>query len=381
MTPLRLIIFLSGLVAWSSVLADWSSLEPSTYPVTIETSGTVVSKTKQMFTPPAGFQWNRTISYLAKEGQHVRQGDLLITFEGTNEDERLRQTTRELELKTAELEALIEKHTQEIEKEKLDLADAKSKADKARRKAEQPVNLVPSLEYRKLVEQREMAELLVEQLSKREGLSKQARDASRRALETSISRLQHRRNSVLEEISGLTIHAPREGLVVVGTNFQGQKIDVGEMVQASSVVLELVDGSEFRVQADVAESQAANLKLGQFVRMKSEGSIDSEFTGTIHTLGSTVRRKSRRSLEMVREFIIELDEPNENLKLGMPVMVVVEVDIKKNAIAIPIESVIYREGIPGVITQSEWQRVTLGERSNGKVIIESGLSAESMVQL
>lgn len=378
MSKRRLLIPLSLLLT-HVVHAEWLELEPGTYPVTIETSGSVVSKSKQIFTPPIGFQWNRTISFMAKEGQKVREGDLLLTFDGTNEDERFRRIQQDLNLKQAELESMTERHSQEIEKEKLDLAEAESKALKARRKASQPVELLPSIEYQKLVEQRDLAEFQLKQLTQRMVLSTRVREASLRALKVTINRHEQRMASIKQEIDGLTIHSPKAGLVLIGSNFNDEKFDVGDRVQSSDVVLELVDGEQFEVDAQVSESQAARLAVGQAVRMKSESTVDKEFTGKILSLGNTVRRKSRRSEEMVREFTVELDDQEVGLRLGIPVHVVIEVDVRENAIAVPIDSLIYRDSLPGVETRSGWQRVELGERSNGKVIILDGLERASEI--
>ena len=381
MKTLRVLTFVTICFTVTSANADWQTVEPSTYPVTIETSGIVVSKHVQKFTPPVGFMWNRTISFIAREGQRVRKGELVVGFDGSYEDERLRNATRELQQKQTELNALVEQYTQAIEKEKLDLADAESKADKARRKAEQPVELLPSIEYQKLVEQRKIAEKIAAQLSRRAEAAARERETRQRALEVAVERLKNKQLAAQKDVATTKLFATDDGLVVIGTGFDRKKFDVGSTTQPGSVVLELVDDASFEVHATASEAQAAKLAVGQTVRMTAETSGGQEFSGKIVTLGNTVRRRSMNSQEMVREFTVELADHGVALKLGVPVKVVVEVSARANALAVPIESLVYREGLPGLMTRNGWQRVTLGERSNGKVIVESGIDKATVVQI
>ena len=365
----------------TSIAAEWYQVSADIHPVTIEASGVVESKHTLRFTPPPSFFWNLTISEIVQEGKRVEAGELLVRFEGTQENYRLTQNRQQLTVKRGELASVIEQQAQEIETEKLRLAEAESIAEKANRKATQPVDLIPSVEYEKLVEQRELAGKVVEKLTFRARASARARESRRRAIEVAIQRLERQVASLQSSVSAMTILAPEAGVTVIGTNFNMLKYDVGSMTQPSDVIVELVDDTQLEVRGDVREKYASRLAIGQKVRMEAESTGGLEMTGEIVALGNSVRRKSRQSLAMVRDFTVELDQRSANVKLGVAVQVFIEVNRRENTIALPIDAIHYRNGLPGVITRTGWRNVRVGERSNGKIIVVDGLSEDDVVEI
>ena len=69
------------------------------------------------------------------------------------------------------------------------------------------------------------------------------------------------------------------------------------------------------------------------------------------------------------------------LKIGVSVQLTVEVDHIANAIAIPKEALIYREGAPGVFKQNSWVPIILGAASQDVFIVESGIEVGDKVRL
>ncbi|MCY4128752.1 MAG: efflux RND transporter periplasmic adaptor subunit [Gammaproteobacteria bacterium] len=365
----------------TSLCAEWLEVERGTHPVTIETSGVVASKNTTLITPPPSFFWNLNIGEIVEEGKRVEPGDKLVRFEATREDERLMQLTQQLRVSEGELASLAEKHNQEIETEKLNLAQAKSDADKARRKATQPADLIPSVEYQKLVKQRELADRRVGQLVRRAEVSAKARESRKRKLELAVKRSTRALASARSDKERLTVHASRAGIVIIGTSFNGEKFDVGSMTQPNQVILELVDDATLEVRGDVREEQAAQLDVGQKVRMYVESAGGIEISGRIVSIGDTVRRRSRFAEEMIRDFRVSFDRQPEGVKLGVSVQMVIEVQSRENTFAVPRDAIQYRNDVPGVVTRSGWQRVYLGARSNGKIIVTEGLTIGEEVQI
>ena len=365
----------------TTLSAEWMEVERGTHPVTIETTGGVVSKDTTLITPPPSFFWNLTIGEIVQDGKRVKPGEKLIRFEATREDERLMQVTQQLRVSQGELASLAEKHNQEIETEKLNLAQAKSDADKAHRKAMQPADLVPTVEYQKLVKQRELADRRVEQLLRRAEVSAKARESRKLKLELAVKRSTRAAASARSDKERLTVNAARAGIVIIGTSFNGEKFDVGTLTQPNQVILELVDDTSLEVRGVVREEQAAQLAVGQTVRMSIESAGGVELTGRIESIGDTVRRKSRFAQEMIRDFRVTLDRQPEGVKLGESVRMIIEVERRENTFAVPRDAIQYRNNVPGIVTRAGWQRVYLGARSNGKVIVTEGLTIGEEVQI
>ena len=117
---------------------DWLRVTEHDRPITINASGIVVSEDVVRFSAPPNRSWSMVVTHLAEEGRHVAQGELLVQFDGSGVDERVRDLAGELAEAREERKSLVERHAREVEDEKVALAAAESRSRKADRKAEQP---------------------------------------------------------------------------------------------------------------------------------------------------------------------------------------------------------------------------------------------------
>ena len=352
-------------------------------PVTVATSGLVVSTEVLRFGPPPSGNWQTTIAELAQEGQRVKEGDLLVRFDSSNLDDDMTRVSGQLAQRRSELESLDEKQRQEIEDERVALAEAESEARKADRKAEQPEELIPGIEYRKLVEEKRIANVLMRRARERQALSLRLREARRQELETGVRQLGVKLASVEREFASFTIRAPRPGLVVLGTDYEGNKLDVNASVHPGLVVVRLADDSRLAVQAEIHEHAAARLEADQRVRIAIDSAGEADLVGRVSQVANTVRRRSRFSDSMVRDITVEVDPGQPPvLRLGMSVQIEVQLSMLREALAIPASVLVYRSGSPGVVLKGKgWQPVLLGERSAEMFIVEGGLNEGDMVRL
>lgn len=362
----------------------WLELNPEDRPVTIDASGIVVSTDLLRFGPPPSRNWALTISHLAEEGKRVAEGDLLVAFDGGNADNRVRELASNLEVARGELESLIEKQAREMADEKIALATIESEAKKANRKAEQPPELIASVEYRKLVEHKRLADEKLKRARQRAPLVQQLRNAERQEIEVRVRRLEIQHAAATRELEALTVRAPRSGTVIIGTTpMWGNKLDVGNQVNPGIAVVELANEDRLAVQAEIPEHAAARLAVGQRVRVVVDSAGGAEIEGRIHALANTVRRKSQQAQVMVRDITVRFptDAPS-GLRLGMSVQISVEVAVLRNVLAVPATSLSYRSGSPGVVLKGgSWVPVVLGERSGDRFVVAGGLEAGQEIRL
>lgn len=377
------VLVLLLLAPFTAAAEQFFEVHVSDRPVTVATSGIVVSTDVLRFGPPPSGNWQTTIAELAQEGQRVGEGDLLVRFDSSNLDDDVTRVSGQLAQRRNELLSLDERQRQEIEDERVALAAAESEARKADRKAEQPEELIPGIEYRKLVEEKRIANLLMRRARERQALSLRLREARRQELETGVRQLAVKLASVEKELASFTIRAPRSGLVVLGTDNEGNKVDVNATVHPGLVVLRLADDSRLAVQAEIHEHAAARLAVGQRVSVAIDSGGEADLVGRVSRVANTVRRRSRYSESMVRDITVEIDPGQPPvLRLGMSVQIEVELSILKEALAIPSSVLVYRSGSPGVVLRGKgWQPVLLGERSADMFIVEGGLQEGDMVRL
>lgn len=377
---------LIGLLFLPSLAAaqQWYLVEAKDQPITVAASGIVASANSLRFGPPPNRRWRIAITQLAQEGSRVREGDLLAQFDGSGTDDRIRTLSAELNAKRSELESLAEAQAQEIEDGKVRLAAARSAAEKAARKAAGEAELFASLEYKKLIEERDIAQAVYEREKRRIDLVARVRESKQSELEADIRRLESELAGAQRELDGFTITAPRAGLVIVGTNREGQKLDINEQVSPGMIVVELADESDLVLEAEVPEFAANRIALGQRATISIDAAGVSALEGEVIDVGAVVRRQSQYSQAMVRDVTVTLPaEAIGELRPGMSAQLEIVVDRRPGALAVPDSALQYREGRPGVTLRGgEWQPVTLGQVSGaGMHIVEDGLEAGQEVAL
>jgi HlyD family secretion protein len=378
------ILILLALLPLAAQAQQWLSIEASDRPVTVAASGVVTSANALRFGPPPNRSWRIAITYLAQEGSRVEAGEPLARFDGSRTDDRIREVSAELNAARSELESLLETQQREIEDSKVRLAAAESEADKAARKADADAELFASLEYKKLVEQKNIKQALYENEKLRSRLAARVRASRQAELEADIQRLESELNGAQRELEAFTIKAPRAGLVIVGTNREGQKLDTNDQVNPGMIVVELADETDLVIQAEVPEFVANRIELGQEASITIDAVGGGEVSGEVIDMGSVVRRQSRYSQAMVRDVTVSL--PGElipSLRAGMSVKIDIVVDNMRAALAVPDSALVYRDGKPGVMVRGDgWQAVTLGPTSSaGMHIVESGLEPGTEVAL
>ena len=204
-----LLMLMLSLLPATAAAQRWLEIEASDRPITVAASGIVTSADALRFGPPPNRSWRVAITYLAPEGSRVKKGDPLARFDGSRTDDRIREVSAELNARRSELESLLEIQQREIEESKVQLAAAESAADKAARKADADAELFASLEYKKLVEQRDITRALHENEKQRSELSARVRVSRRAELEADIRRLESELAGARRELEGFTITAPR----------------------------------------------------------------------------------------------------------------------------------------------------------------------------
>lgn len=377
------LVFLLSLFADGAAAQNWTTLKAEDRPITVSAAGVVTSSDILRFGPPATRSWRLTITQLAREGTMVEAGDVLAQFDSSSTDDRVRRKKAELNSKQSELESLLEQQLREVEEEKVVLAEARSAADKAARKADADAELFAGLEYKKLIEQREITADLYSREKQRRELNAGVREAKVAELEADIERLQSELNGAERELASFTITAPKAGLVIVGTGREGEKLSANDQTNPGITVVELANPDKLVVKAEVPEFAATSIEVGQSARLVIDAAGGTPIPGTVSEVGSIVRRQSQFSQAMVRDVLVQLpDDAIPLLRPGMTVKLMIDVASQESALAIPDTAVQYRDGKPGIRVRGDgWRAIVLGDASAGMRIVESGLEAGEEVAL
>lgn len=373
--------------------AEWRDVQrEKQFIVTVSATGVVDSEDFVSIGAPPTARWRSRIQEIVPEGKRVREGEVVVQIEGSRTDERIRELEGELNVHAGEVGADKEQQQQTVRQESLDLSNLKADAEKAARLAEVPAGIIPGIEYEKLVERRRLAETLYERALIRKTLSDRDKIAAEENKKRQIARAELRLQEAKRALDSFTIRAPRAGIAVVGTGWNGEKLTAGSGASGGIQIVKIVNDEKLLIRATIPENLATVLAVGQKAVIVTETTGTAELSGHVFSVGNTVRRKSPKSLEMVRDFAVKLSEDySDILRIGVSVEVRVEVATFEDVLVVPKAALVYRKGKPGVITPrlsigglvltDLWQEVELGKASLDHFVVSDGLDEGQKVRL
>lgn len=326
------------------------------------------------------------IVQLVPEGEYIKAGEIVAKFDPTEALAKVKDVEAQLEISRSNKDKLLANHQSQIaqmesdlksaelsfELSKLNLDQMKFEADAKRREAElqhkkNELNfqkIKQTFESNKIIQKSEVENMNVEIRQKNSDLEKAKRD-----------------------LDDLTLISSSEGLVVYGINWnnQGQKFQIGDQPWPGQGIVTLPDLSKMESRTFVNEVDISKVKIGQKVIVKLDAFQDSSFTGTIAKVAKLGKQKDNQSTIKVFDVFIDIEGASEILKPGMTTSNKIIINEIKDKIFIPHEAlfevannfVVYKENG----SSFDEVRVTIGEKSDDFVVIESGLYNGDVVAL
>lgn len=292
---------------------------------TLSLEGEIAALRSAAIAPPAVPNvWQFQITQLAADGAPVKKGQLVVAFDASELQRRLADAQGQLKGKQSERAKLLLDLAERERTERLATAEQTSNASKAQRKAEQPAELLRSVDYRKLVIERDQAERRDALMRKREVLAARQRDAELDLVEAELAQFQAETTTLEAAIAALSIVAPRDGIVVVRSNWRGERLEIGTQVFVGQSVAEIPDPATLVARAVLPERDLFKVELGMPVRVQVQGGTGRIFAGRVSEIGRAVRSKSRQSPVPVVDVTVELIGDTAGLKTGQPITVEVE---------------------------------------------------------
>jgi len=328
--------------------------------------------------------WQYTISFMAPEGQAVKEGDMILSFDAREIMQRLQVKQSDLDTASKELQRM--RLTEQQTKESLALQFEQEKVDKQKavRKADYPEDLIASMDLQKRKMELELADLQEKLAEKRlanqiSGMASriQVQESKVRLLQAQVDRLQ-------ADVQKMNVLAPKAGLVVYTLSWDGKKKAVGDACWMGETILELPDLGRMQMKAVILEVQAGRVKAGQPAEVRLDSNPDRVYKGEITSLGRVFRVKSDSQPAIVFDAVIDLSESDpELMRPGMAAGVNITVSSKQDVLQVPDAAIVYGEKGAAVWKKAGLSQdltpVTLGARSSGMVEILSGLAAKDSV--
>ncbi len=258
--------------------------------------------------PSIQSMWQYKIEFIARENTLVKEGDILLKFDG--QGLRTDMVTRRSDLSAAVKEAEQKKLENEskLEEYKLDLAEAKKDMDIAKRKVEITDVSRSDIERRKQQSEFGITTELHKQAIQRVEQHKISMQINEQVQQAKISKATSEIDLLTESMKRLQIQAPKEGMVVLIPNGDDEKPVVGDTVYRGSRLMSLPALDKIAVKVEFDESFTADIVLGDDVRITLDAFPERPFTGKISELGKSYRSKSTNNQKKVFDAWVTLNE-------------------------------------------------------------------------
>lgn len=351
----------------------------------VEVSGTLQAvESSQLGPPQVPNMWNFKISMMAPEGEEVAAGTPVLGFDTSELVQQLKRYRNEAEEAGKKLEKQQVDLRVQAENDALRLAEAEARLRRAELKAERPPELIASLEYDKAALDLELARRELEALRTEIGATRRAGEAELASLDADHRRARTKVAEIQASIAGMTVPAPRDGIVVYISNWRNEKKKVGESCWMGEKVLEIPSLERMMAVGEVDEAQSGRVRTGQPVALRLDAHPDLEYRGVVSAISNAVRRRSWRNPEKVVQLEIELETTDpERMRPGMRVKGTVEIDRIADALTLPLTAVRATPDGP-VAFRTGWGGprpvpVELGPHNREAVQVLDGLDAGDVV--
>jgi HlyD family secretion protein len=328
------------------------------------------------------------ITFLRKAGEVVKEGDIVLEFDSTEQAYKLREA--EADLAEADQQVAKAEAESEAQQEENSYALLKAKADV--RQAELDCRKNPMLSAI-AAKQNDLAlaaagdhlAQLEQDLASRKATNRAAiaiQEAARKKAEVQAATA--RRN-----ITAMKVLAHRSGYASVRQNtninfgYRGmmlQPFRVGDRVDPGMVIAEIPDLKSWELTANIGELDRGHLAPGQKVEIQVVAVPFQTYHGHIKDMGGTGGPPWDRHFECK----ITLDDPSPELRPGMNARLVINAETLRNVLWIPGQAVFESDGRTFAYVKSGSgfapTDVKLVRRSESRAVI-TGLAEGKVVAL
>lgn len=259
--------------------------------------------------------WNLNISQISPDGAPVKAGQPVLVFEGGELMKQLQEKTSALAEKERQREQLLLALADRERGEQVSTAELRAARDKAQRKASQPEDLLRRVDYQKLVAERRHAEQAYALAERREELAAEQRRQELRLVDAERAQLRSEVETLQAGLASLQVLAPRDGIMLHRSDWQGNKFDVGSQVWRGQAIAEVPELGSLAVRALLPEHDYTRLQAGAAARVVVEGS-GLTLAGQVSEVGRVVRSKSRNQPVPVLDVLVLFDAGAAGLKPG-----------------------------------------------------------------
>ncbi len=331
---------------------------------------------------------------LATAGRPVKKGDVVVEFDGSQQDQNV--ISRTTNVRAADGDIVQTKATQKIDDEADSMNKMSSEYDLERSKLDaSKAEVLSAIEGEKNRIQVGVSEGSLQTV-------KASINAHQVGHEADLSRLNQRKDKAVRDLNTaqgylgmMQLKAPIDGIVNVLPNFRSQgsfgqatpPFKEGDNAWTGAEIAEIPDLSQMYVDLKLEEVDRGKLRLGQSVRIRVDAIPDREFTATLDWISpiAALVFKGGSTAEKTFPARATITKLDDRLRPGMSASTEIIIEREANTLLIPSRASFAKDGKPAVFIQSgksfAIRPIEVGKQNDDDVIVTGGLKEGDIVTL
>lgn len=330
---------------------------------------------------------------LAENGRPVQEGEVVVQFDETAQEDALFERETQVRQVEKEIEQAEAQHAITDERNEMFVMQATYNVERAGLEASKQ-EILAEIEAEKAKIDVVIAE---GELTKTQANS-QASDMSQ---EADIERLMERKNKALRDLNlsrtymgSMILRAPRAGIVHILPNNRAQgsfgtarpPFQEGDTVWTGAAIAEIPDLSSLRVEFRVDEVDRGRVQQGQQTRIRIDAVPDAVLDGEVSWLSPIATLVFNR-IPPEKNFpaFSSIADIDERLRPGMSSTVEIVVERIKDVLVIPNKASTQIDGRPTVFVRSgtgyRSTPIEVASTNGAEIVVVSGLSEGDVIAL
>lgn len=297
----------------------------------------------------------KIVSILSDEGQWVKKGDLLATIDPVDMPELLQEMQLNVKKASSELNAL--------QKESKSLSTQKELAN------------ITFKRYENLLKQSFVSQSEYDKVKADLDATSAQYEATKAHIESSqieVERMQKNVDSLITKLSRFDIYSPVDGYVI------SKEAQVAQTLSSSSTILKIVDSKTIWVKAFIDERISSDIKVGQKANITLRSKNDAVFEGEVKRIVA-----QSDAVTQEREVNIAFKELPIPFYINEQARVNIEVKTIKNALKIPLNTLVYKDKKEGVWilkdNKAYFKALDIEAKSDDEVAIKDGINKDDLI--
>jgi HlyD family secretion protein len=306
----------------------------------------------------------RIVRLPVKEGDRVRDGQLLVQLESIQTEADVRAAEATLDAAQADLEgsvaqirsadAAVTSAKAEIARAEADLIRAKQSFERQEQLNNQ--GLIAKDAYEKAKADYEIAQATLNSDKARLAQSEAQAAQMLKQRDSTATRIAQQRASLTrakDAFSKATIRSTLDGIITYLPVNEGEIAIVGVQNQAGTVLMTIADMSVITAEVNVDETDIVNVKLGQEARIKVDALGDKVLMGHVSEVGNSALTRSNGTTtttttgttQEAKDFkvVVTLDDPPAELRPGLSCTATIVTATRQRILTVPIQALTIRE--------------------------------------